>query len=129
MSWSKALPGVIFFLVLVVAWLTLGSSGYADAPWYMRGMSSRGSIKKMRDSGTLATVTGSAGALMNTAPVSTLTTPVPSAQIVPAPSMPAQLKARKNKFKKFLTRKKKSPPWTPAPMVPRGVKRVCYDMY
>lgn len=106
MKWTKCLPCVILFLVLVIAWKTLsGYSGYAD-------------------SATLASVTGSAGALMNTAPTSTLTTPVPSAPIVAGPpsAMPTTPMAA-------------SPPMptlastaAPSMSVPSGVKRVCYDM-
>jgi len=93
MKWTKCLPCVILFLVLVIALKTLGGySGYAD-------------------SSILSIATGSAGALMNTAPTSTLmntaptstlTTPVPSAPIV------ASLAAMSS--------------------IPKGVKRVCYDM-
>jgi hypothetical protein len=41
MKWTKVLPGAIFFLVLVVAWRTLGSSGYeimkGSADYSMKG--------------------------------------------------------------------------------------------
>jgi len=38
MKASKVLPWLIFSLVLVLAWLTIGSSGYAQAPLgYIRG--------------------------------------------------------------------------------------------
>ena len=106
MKLTKCLPCVILFLVLVIAWKILGSySGYAE-------------------SSTLSTVTGSAGALMNTAPMSTLTTPVPSAPIVSGmPSvMPTTPMAASPATSTLASTA------APAMSIPSGVKRVCYDM-
>lgn len=106
MKWTKCLPCVILFLVLVIAWKTLGGlSGYAD-------------------SSILSTVTGSAGPLMNTAPTSTLTTPVPSAPIMSGPpsAMPTTPMAASPATPTLASTA------APSMSVPSGVKRVCYDM-
>ena len=106
MKWTNCLPWIIFLLVLAIAWKTLsGYSGYAD-------------------SSSLSTVTGSAAPLMNTAPTSTLTTPVPSAPIMSGPPsvMPTTPMAASPAMPTLASTA------APSMSVPSGVKRVCYDM-